>query len=104
MTKPKAAWHVYTLSDPKTGAVRYVGCTQNLSKRLKGHCSEAKHGGVTLKDRWVVGLLAQSLTPVLTVMESGSDDDWYSAESKWTTHFLDKGCKLTNIHLAKIGP
>lgn len=30
-------WYVYALSDPRTGAVRYIGKTKNASNRFKSH-------------------------------------------------------------------
>lgn len=44
--------YIYTLSDPITGDIRYVGKTTNLKQRYKAHCnpSNNKH---THKYNWV---------------------------------------------------
>jgi hypothetical protein len=105
--RPKTTepWHVYTLSDPRNGAVRYVGCSGDAERRLKGHCSEARRDeDKSPKSLWIRELMNESLLPVVKVIESGRGDSWYSAESRWTTHFLDEGCDLVNVRYAKIGP
>ena len=90
-------WTIYTLSDPRTNSVRYVGKTyQPIRRRYLGHLSQARHGGESHKDRWLRLLLSLGLEPVCTVIERGLGKSWVRAERQWVA--LYRGvCHLTNL-------
>lgn len=89
-------WIIYTLSNPRTGEVRYVGFTSKGARtRLKGHLDQARLK-VTHKDKWILSLLSIGLVPALTVLESGSGDGWQEAEKRWIAAFRLKGARLAN--------
>ena len=53
--------HIYSLSDPNTGEIRYVGKTYNqLRKRLYSHLNECKTGNKSHKINWIKSLLSNS--------------------------------------------
>ncbi len=55
---------IYTLTDPRTSEVRYVGVTAgSLEVRLKGHL---RYKGKDHRTAWVRSLLAVGVTPVIT--------------------------------------
>lgn len=57
---------LYTLADPRTGEVRYVGWTSKTAKeRLKSHLYEARYSGGTRKLHWLRSILADSLRPII---------------------------------------
>lgn len=87
---------IYTLSDPRTGEVRYVGKTSSrLSLRLWQHIRSPKN---THKDCWIKSLLGVGLKPVIEELESFSDDStWQSAEDFWIVTLRFLGCRLTNL-------
>ncbi len=89
------AWHIYTLADPRSGAIRYVGWSLNPRQRLNAHVWRARHGGV-YKYHWIAQLLALGLRPSLAVVESG-DGDYAEAERRWIAHYRALGCRLTNL-------
>lgn len=96
MTRP---WVIYTLIDPRSPAeIRYVGKThQKPGKRLKRHLRDAK--GTKNKThccRWLRGLLAAGVRPLLTVVEQGTVA-WEEAEIRWVSKLREEGHPLTNI-------
>lgn len=99
----KKAWHVYTLSDPRTNEVRYVGCSGQIHKRLMAHISEAKNReSEGSKNGWIFGLAELGMEPILDIVESGSGDNWPAVEIKWIQLYQTKGCDLTNVRYAKL--
>lgn len=101
------AWYIYTLHDPrKPELVRYVGWTRNTHTRLQGHIRLAKNGrDKTYCGKWKRTLLRAGLRPLLTVIETGSGDDWAEAEIRWIAHYRALvGAKLTNLANGGGGP
>lgn len=89
-------WHVYTLLDPRSREVRYVGITQDTRTRLRNHTNEAKRGkDQSYRSRWIRLLLKVGLKPLMVVVETGTGD-WAKAEKHWIAHFRRIGCKLVN--------
>jgi hypothetical protein len=88
-------WSVYTLTDPRTNEVRYVGWTMNLTRRFREHLAEPKRYR-THKSNWIRTVLADGLVPILTVIETGKGEGWAAAERKWIAAYRAQGCNLTN--------
>lgn len=94
---------IYTLSDPDTGEVRYVGKTDNLRVRFSSHLRE---GGNKIKSEWVSSLLAAGKKPILKTVEVVFAEKLQSViqvERKWVQYFKDKGARLVNVKLMKVG-
>ncbi len=87
-------WHIYTLADPRNGAVRYVGWSFKPTQRLCAHMSEAKRK-VSHKGRWILQL--GGAKPVLKIVESGTGPGWADAERRWIAHFRAEQAPLTNL-------
>lgn len=91
---------IYTLSDPRTNAVRYVGRTVNpLSRRVYEHIRVAIKG--KLKDKtkevWINELIALGLKPVIAEIEVTGLDDFQAAEKRWVAHYRATCNDLLNI-------
>ena len=56
---------IYALCDPRTGCVRYVGCSKQPWKRFTSHCSGDAKPNVR---QWVKSLKKAHLVPVLAVL------------------------------------
>lgn len=89
---------IYTLSDPRTAEIRYVGKTvETLGKRLSKHCSclvnqkEQNH-----RVFWIRSLLQKGLKPVITLIEEVSSDIWEEREKYWIKYYKDLGLNLVN--------
>lgn len=94
-------WVVYSLSDPRTGKVRYVGWTsRGVYRRLTCHLSEARvgtgRGCRTYKARWIKSLLDTGMRPIIGILESGTGGDWPEAEQRWIRLFRQFGEDLVN--------
>lgn len=98
-------WVIYALLEPipliSAGAVRYVGWTQNLKRRLRNHRSEAMRSIGSRKDthknRWIRALDALGLVPNAEVIERGTGaSEWAASEIKWIAHHRAAGARLTN--------
>lgn len=87
---------IYTLSDPQTNEVRYVGKADNLNIRLFEHIRKCKHGG-THKNNWIKSLLNKGYKPVIEILDIVSINDWGFWETYWINIIKSWGFNLTNI-------
>jgi hypothetical protein len=87
---------IYTLCDPDTLMVRYVGKTNNPRHRLAQHLLEKKKDN-SHKARWIKKLKREGKKPILQIIEEVDMDKWEEAEIKWISFYKGLGCKLTNI-------
>jgi len=96
--------YIYTLSDPLTGFVRYVGKTFDLRQRLYDHtCNRFRdtHCGA-----WIRSLKKKNALPQMEVLESLTDcsqTEWQDAERFWISTLKFLGCDLTNLEFNCIG-
>lgn len=89
---------IYSLIDPITREIRYVGKTvQGLKRRLATHIDEAARFGNRWVQRWVNVLVNGGSKPVIKMLERVSNEEWVSAECKWIKAMWDYGCPLTNL-------
>jgi group I intron endonuclease len=90
-------WLIYTLADPRTMEVRYVGVTvRGQRRRLNEHLSRAATGGKTHRDCWIRSLLKLGLKPIPDVVEEGVGEAWREAERRWITKLNTTG-RLVNL-------
>lgn len=90
--------YIYSLEDPETGEVRYVGKTIDLKRRFGYHCTTGREG--QRKDRWVMNLKGRGLVPKMEVLEvvmCVEDEEWYEVEKFWIKYLRFLGCRLLNI-------
>lgn len=94
---------IYTLSDPITMDVRYVGATSStLKNRLEGHLLQ-KAG--TLKCNWISSLKDNGLIPVIEEIETvkyelkSLENYWISQFDSWGFDLFNKFCgPIRNIY------
>jgi hypothetical protein len=71
--------NIYTLTDPRTKEVRYVGRTSLLlKKRLHGHISGAKvitRKSFCKKNAWIRELLQENLIPIISLVAVVREED-----------------------------
>lgn len=102
--KPPRLTRIYTLSDPRTNEVRYVGKTVfPLPHRLSNHINAAM---LAKRDshvaRWIRILHADGCRPVITQIDTAGDD-WADRERFWIKSYRDNGARLTNLTLGGEG-
>jgi len=91
---------IYTLEDPITKEIRYVGKTNNLEDRYKRHlqkCYLEKYDKNTHKSRWIKNLLKSGNKPIMEILEECNESDVNQLEKYWISQFRVWGFKLTNI-------
>jgi hypothetical protein len=93
---------IYALLDPETGEPRYVGKAINEHRRFTQHVFQASSFG-THKERWIAGLLARGLKPVLEVLQRVGESEWKAAERHYIAEFRRLGAKLTNLDDGGLG-
>lgn len=86
---------IYTLTDPLTNEVRYVGKTTNLLRRLNAHINRSKkykyHSA-----RWINSIIEKGLKPIMSVIEECDEKNWEDKEVYWINYY--RGLfDLTNI-------
>lgn len=85
---------IYTLSDPTTKQVRYVGKTKcSIVKRFNHHIDKSKNKPTTHRDNWIKSLLLKGLLPIIEIIE----EDAIDYESYWINQFFCWGFNLTNM-------
>jgi hypothetical protein len=86
---------IYTLIDPRTDEIRYVGkTTRTLGQRLKAHLYQKSTG---YKCHWVQQLLDLGLKPICNLLEITDESHWQEREIYWIARLRAEGCELTNM-------
>lgn len=87
--------NIYTLSDPETNEIRYVGKTNNISQRYRAHLNKArKHQ--THKKNWIESLKNKKLKPILKIIDIVPIEDWIFWEKYWISQIKTWGFNLVN--------
>lgn len=90
-------YYLYTLKDPITLDIRYVGFTKRPKTRIWEHIRDAKKGVKTHKSKWISKLLNESLIPILEiVIEKENRDDIVIEEINLIRNLKNKNTPLTN--------
>jgi hypothetical protein len=90
--------YIYTLAEPLTDEVRYVGKTTNPLKRLARH--NRRDGRCRHCSNWIGELHRRGLKPKmedLEVFPDSDDNDWQESEAFWISYLRFLGCRLTNL-------
>lgn len=74
--------HIYTLSCPDTGAIRYVGKSNDMQARLRDHLSSAGRER-TRRANWIRSLKKQGKTPVIESLDVVPESEWQMWEQYW---------------------
>jgi hypothetical protein len=88
---------IYALIDPRNGAVRYVGQTVSIPRRVISHRRHALETTKTHKAAWIRSLLDAGYEPQIVVLETTTVEGKDQAEKKWIQHYRDAGANLTNL-------
>jgi len=86
--------YIYTLSDPRSGDVRYIGRAIAPQSRLKAHVNARYYND---KVKWINELKTDGLLPVMTIIDS-VDDKVLAREKEqyWMNKYTMDGCELLN--------
>jgi group I intron endonuclease len=86
--------YIYILTDPRNGAVRYVGKSDDPERRYRRHLTE---NGRTHRHNWIKQLVQLGLQPMMDVIESVPKTLWEEREIFWIAHYRALGHNLTNM-------
>lgn len=86
---------IYTLEDPTTNQIRYVGKANNVEKRFKDHLNSSRDKG-THKRNWINKLKSGGLKPIIKVIDEVPLNNWQFWEQYWYYQLLSWGYKLLN--------
>lgn len=93
---PRKPVVIYGLVDPRTDAVRYVGKSDDVVGRFRGHMCEAGAND-TAKSVWIRELLSVGLKPIVRHLEIVSPGgDWGAAEKRQIAALKAAGAVLFN--------
>lgn len=85
--------YIYTLTDPLTNEIRYVGkTTQDPQKRYKQHLNKSKKRK-TYVNIWVNDLLNDGLK----IVDYCEECDWIELERMWAIKLYEENKKLCNL-------
>ena len=88
---------IYTLADPVTKEVRYVGKTvKTLSQRLTGHIYSSKKES-NHRANWIKSLLRVGRKPLIEYLDICSWDESQKLEIYWISQFISWGFNLINL-------
>lgn len=88
---------IYTLTDPITKNVRYVGQTSNIKARYYRHIYDAKLNGLKNKRcSWIKSLLNNNTRPILDIIDIVEYKNWIFWEQYWISQFKVWGFDLVN--------
>jgi Zn finger protein HypA/HybF involved in hydrogenase expression len=78
---------IYTLSDPDTKIVHYVGQTVNPAKRLIQHIESSKKSR-RKSSLWISGLVQAGKRPHMNVIDTCAKDEADSVEAQWIVFYM----------------
>lgn len=86
--------HIYALTDPQSGEIRYIGKANDPQKRLAGHLRDAARRRTPVYD-WILSLRKNGLAPGIVVLRQVSD--WKTAEREEIAKYRAAGVRLLNL-------
>lgn len=90
--------YIYTLIDPISKEIRYVGKTKDSKDRFKRHMSDySLIESWTEKNKWLLNLKNNNLNPIIEIIDEGDNNNINKLEIKWISYFRSLGIKLTNM-------
>jgi hypothetical protein len=87
---------IYTIADPDTNLVRYIGQTINFNARKRKHLSTSKDSK-TYCQCWIFSLLKKGITPIFEIIEECNIDLLDNQEQFYISLFKSWGFDLTNL-------
>jgi len=86
--------YIYTLKDPITNEIRYIGQTVNPSRRLNRHINNSKN----LEDKRHINNWIRNINqnPIMDIIEICDYSIRNSREEYWINYYKDKGYNLCN--------
>ena len=96
--------YIYTLSDPDTSKVLYVGQAIKPDKRLCQHIRQSRMN-VSKKDKWIQSLITQNKKPLMTLIDECEAEKSTEVEQCWMHcwRVLNRGLLLNDTSAGRSG-
>lgn len=98
---------IYSLNDPETGEIRYIGKTVgDIRDRLCAHLTPIALSSKSHKNNWIKSLLKRGLKPTINLIEeieTSNIEIHIEKEKYWIDYHKKIGCKLVNSTLGGEG-
>lgn len=86
--------YIYSLVDPRTNKIRYVGKTNHLSIRYSAHIT--CFSGFSHRVNWLRQLHTLNLKPIMNIIEECGESNWQEREQYWIRYYRELGYDLVN--------
>lgn len=97
MKRTTGAAILYTLADPRTGEVRYVGWTSQRPRgRFSRHLYDARRGDNSHRCRWIRTLVADGCKPLMRPVAILAVEEAPSTEIRYIAAMRKGGARLVN--------
>ena len=90
--------YIYSLTDPITNQIRYIGKSIDPQQRYYAHISRCKERR-THTNCWIYGLSSKNLKPILNIIEECNELNWVEREQ----HHISLHENLTNLTIGGEG-
>lgn len=87
---------IYELVDPISLMPKYIGKTNNPSRRISCHISDWGLKSCTHKNNWIKSLKTKGLKPMLKVIDEVPEGEWQFWEMHYISLYKSWGFNLTN--------
>ena len=104
-TKGTYLVYIYTLIDPISKEVKYIGKANSYHRRYISHLNDAIKQSRIKKQKvsiWIKELLDKNLKPDMEVIEVANESNWQERERYWIAEYRKKG-NILNIHKGGTG-
>lgn len=88
---------IYTLEDPDTNEVRYIGKTISpLNIRLTKHLASCKREN-NYRTNWIKSIIKKGKKPIIKMIDSCPWDESQKLETNYISQYKDNGYRLVNL-------
>lgn len=87
--------YIYTLANPVTKEIRYIGKTNNCYQRYRHHLVDSANIK-SHKRNWILSLKKQGLKPLMEIIDEVPTNEWKFWEEFWISQMKTWGHKLVN--------
>lgn len=93
---PNRPIYIYTLRDPRTHQIRYIGRTVNPRQRFSVHSSPSSRRKMFHRAEWLRSLHRAGVKPQMEVVSTANEQNWAYLERFHIALYRLLGCDLVN--------
>ena len=88
--------YIYSLKDPRTYQVKYIGKTIDAERRRKEH-NQIHRNTKSRKNSWIAHLIKNNMQPIMEILEECEESKWIEREKYWIQYYKELGFDLKNM-------